>query len=113
METGMLDRLSYQNADAESAGGSIARNRSLVVLPAPASRRPASDCVEVVRFDAGCDGRDRPIDGPSMSTVANAEILESADCDIRHADLVRIGNMAYRSVGGLANGFIQTIDLVA
>ena len=109
----MLNRLSYQNADAEGPGGSIARNRSLVVLPAPASRRPASDCVEVVRFDAGCEGRDRPIEGPSMSTAANAESLESADCDIRRADLVRVGNMAYRSVGGFANEFIQTIDLVA
>ena len=113
MESRMLDRLSYQNADAEGAGGLIARNRSLVVLPAPAGRQPASDCVEVIQFDDGCDGRDRPIEGPSMSTAPNAEILESADCDIRRADLVRVGNMAYRSVGGLANGFIQTIDLVA
>ncbi len=109
----MLDRLSNQNATAEGAGELIARNRSLVVLPAPAAHRPASDCVEFVRFDAGSDGRDRPIEGPSISTAANAEVLESADCDIRHADLVRVGNLAYRSVGGLANGFIQTIDLVA
>ena len=95
----------------------LARNRSLVVLPAidcvavgqPVSERP----VAVMQFDTGRDGRYQPAGGPWMSTAAGAEILEPADGEIRHAGLVRAGNMAYRLVGDLTKGFAQTLDMVA
>ncbi len=99
----------------------LPRNRSLVVLSAPAGRRPATDCVAVgapfpgraVAIIQSDTGRNRPSDGPSMSMSAGAEFLEPADGEIRHAGLIRAGNMAYRSIGSLTNGSAQTLDMVA
>ena len=99
----------------------LPRNRSLVVLSAPAGRRPATDCVAVgapfpgraVAIIQSDTGRNRPSDGPSMSMSAGAEFLEPADGEIRHAGLIRAGNMAYRLVGSFTNGSAQTLDMVA